>query len=177
MIWAIVSSWSCFCWPYKASPSLAAKNIITLISVLTSWWCPYVESCVVGRGCLLWPVRSLGRTFIRLCPASFCTPRPNLPVTSGVSWLRTFAFQSPIWRGHLFGVSFKTSFGVSLLGLYRTIQLHLLQHYWLGHRLELLWYWMVCPGNEQRSFCRFWDCIQVWHFEFFCWLWWLLHFL
>ena len=35
MIWATVSSWSCFCWLYRASPSLAAKNIINLISVLT----------------------------------------------------------------------------------------------------------------------------------------------
>ena len=32
---------------------------------------------------------------ISLCPASFCTPRPNLPVTPGVSWLPTFAFQMP----------------------------------------------------------------------------------
>ena len=54
-----------------------------------------IFSCVVGRGCLLWPVRSLGKT-LSLCPASFCTPRPNLPVTPGVSWLPTFAFQSPI---------------------------------------------------------------------------------
>ena len=43
MIWAIVSYWSCFCWLYRASPSLAAKNIINLISVLTIWWCPCVE--------------------------------------------------------------------------------------------------------------------------------------
>ena len=35
---------------------------------------------------------------------------------------------------------------------------------------------MVCLGNEQRSFCRFWDCIQVLHFGLFCWPWWLLHF-
>ena len=35
---------------------------------------------------------------------------------------------------------------------------------------------MVCLGNKQRSFCRFWDCIQVLHFELFCWPWWLLHF-
>ena len=34
MIWTTVSSWSCFCWLYRASPSLAAKNIINLISVL-----------------------------------------------------------------------------------------------------------------------------------------------
>ena len=39
MIWATVSSWSCFCWLYRASPSLAAKNIINLILVLTIWWC------------------------------------------------------------------------------------------------------------------------------------------
>jgi len=44
MIWATVSSWSCFCWLYRASPSLAAKNIINPISVLTIWWCPCVES-------------------------------------------------------------------------------------------------------------------------------------
>ena len=50
-----------------------------------------------------------------------------------------------------------------LVGLHRTIQLQLLQHYWLGHRLGLLWYWMVCLGNEQRSFCCFWDCLQAFH--------------
>ena len=60
--------------------------------------------CVVGRGYLLWPVRSLGKKKKKagLCPAPFCTPRPNLPVTSGVSWLLTFAFQSPITKRHLF---------------------------------------------------------------------------
>ena len=35
---------------------------------------------------------------ISLCPASFCIPRPNLPVTPGVSLLPTFAFQSPIMK-------------------------------------------------------------------------------
>ena len=47
MIWATVSSQSCFCWLYRASPSLAAKNIINLISVLTIRWCPCVESSLV----------------------------------------------------------------------------------------------------------------------------------
>ena len=41
---------------------------------------------------------------ISLCPASFRIPRPNLPVTPGFSWLRTFVFQSPIMKRHLFGV-------------------------------------------------------------------------
>ena len=43
MIWATISSRSCFCWLNRASPSSAAKNIISLISVLTIWWCPCVE--------------------------------------------------------------------------------------------------------------------------------------
>ena len=63
-----------------------------------------------------------------------------------------------------------------LVGLYRTVKLQLLQRYWLGHRLGLLWDLMVCLGNEQRSFYHFWDCIQVLHFGLFCWPWWLLHF-
>ena len=61
-----------------------------------------------------------------------------------------------------------------LVGLHRAIQLQLLQHYWSGHRLRLPWYWMVCLGNEQRSFCHFWDCIQVLHLGLFCWLWFFL---
>ena len=47
MIWATVSSWSSFCWLYRPSPSFAANNIINLISVLTIWWCPCVESSLV----------------------------------------------------------------------------------------------------------------------------------
>ena len=54
---------------------------------------------------------------ISLCPASFHIPRPNLPVTPGVSSLPTFAFQSPIMK--------RTSFLVSVLkglvGPHRTI--------------------------------------------------------
>ena len=30
--------------------------------------------------------------------------------------------------------------------------------------------------NKPRSFCHFWNCTQVLHFRFFCWLWGLLHF-
>ena len=84
---------------------------------------------------------------ISLCPASFCTPRPNLPVTQGVSWLPTFAFQTPIMKSTcLGGVSSRRS-----LGLHRTIQLQLVQHYWSGHRLGLLWYWMACLGKRDHS--------------------------
>ena len=55
-----------------------------------------VISYVVRNGCLLRPVCSLGKTLVSLCPASFYIPRPNLPGTPGVSWLPTFAFQSPM---------------------------------------------------------------------------------
>ena len=51
---AIRNSWSepqsalsYFCWLYRASTSLATKNIIHLISVLTIGWCPSVELSLV----------------------------------------------------------------------------------------------------------------------------------
>ena len=98
---------------------------------------------------------------IILCLASFHIPRSNLLVTPGVSWLPTFTFQFSIMK--------KTNFGVlvlkGLVGFHITVPFQLLQHYCLGHRLGLPWYWMVCLGNEQRSFCPFWDCIQVLHFR------------
>ena len=143
MIWATVSSWFCFCWLYRASPSLSAKNIINLISVLTIWWCPCVESSLV----LLEEVFAMTSEFswqnsISLCPASFCIPRPNLPVTPGVSWLPTFAFQSPIMKRTSFlGVSSK-----GLIGLHRTIQLQLLQHYCLGHT----WITVILNGSPWK---------------------------
>ena len=71
-------------------------------------------------------------------------------------------------------------FGVLVLkgfvGLYSSVELQFLQHFWSGHRLGIPWYWMVYLGNEQRSFCHFWDCIQVLHFGLLCWPWCLLHF-
>ena len=67
MIWATLSLRSCFCRLYRASLSLAEKNIINLISDgidhLVMSICR-IFSCVVGRGCLLWPVHSLGKTLL-----------------------------------------------------------------------------------------------------------------
>ena len=85
---------------YRAFPSLAAKNIISLISVSTIWWCPCVESSLVSleEGVCYDQCILLAKLYISLCPASFCIPRPNLPFTPGVSWLPTFAFQSPIMK-------------------------------------------------------------------------------
>ena len=124
-IWAIVSSQSCFCWQYRASPSLAANNIINLILVLTIWWRPCVESSLV----LLEEVFAMHSVFswqnsVSLCPASFCTPSSNLLVPPGISCLPTFALQSPRMN--------RTSVLVlvleGLLVLHRIFQLQLLQH-------------------------------------------------
>ena len=121
-----------------------------------------VFSCVVERVFAMTSAFSWQNS-ISLYPASFHIPRPNLPVTPGVSWLSTFAFQSLIMKRTSFlGVSSK-----GLVGLHRTVQLQVLQCYWLRYRLRLPWYWMVCLGNKQRSFCRFWDCIQVLRFRLF----------
>ena len=145
MIWATVNPISCFCWWYTASPILAIKNIINLISILTIWWCSCIKACLVlsrngicyGQ-CVLLP--------------EFCTPRPNLPVIPCISWLPTFAFQSTIMK--------MTSFVLVLvLGgivcLHKIDQLQLLQHKWLRCRLGLLWCWLVFLGNE-GTFCHFW---------------------
>ena len=178
MIWATVSSRSCFCWLYRASPSLATKNIINLISVLSIWWCPCLESSLVllEEGvcydqCILLAkllafalLHSLFQGQICLLPVLDCS---CLFLTS------YFCILVPYNEKDIF---FWVLVLKDLAGLHRNVQLQLLQHYWLEHRLRLLWYWMVCLGDEQRSFCRFWDFIQVLHFGLFCWPWWLLHF-
>ena len=158
MIWATVSSWSCFCWLYRAFPSLAAKNmllllsrcsrvwrwatlwtaahqaplstgfsrqeywsglpfpspaknIISLILVLIIWWCPCVESSLVllEEGVCYDQCVLLAQNSVSLWPVLFWTPRLNLPVTPGISWLPIFAFQSPIMkRTSLLGVSYRS---------------------------------------------------------------------
>ena len=123
MIWATVSSQSYFCWLSRTSSSLPAENIINLILVLAIWWCPCVQSSLVlleedvcYDQCIL---------LAKLCkPASFCTPRPNLPITPGISWFPTFDFQSPMMKGHLFLMLVLEG----LIGLHRTGEHQLLWH-------------------------------------------------
>ena len=130
-----------------------------------------VISCAIGRVCLLWPVSSLGKTLLAFAPFHFVL-QGEICLLLQLSLDFLLLHFSPIWwKGHHFGVLVLEG----LVALHRTIQFQLLQHYWLGHRLGLLWYWMVCLGNEQRSFCFYEitskDCILD-----SCWPWWLLHF-
>ena len=108
---------------------------------------------------------------ISLCPASFRIPRPNLPVTPGVFWLPTFAFQAPIMKGHLFWVLVLKG----LVGLHRTIQLQLLQHYWLGIDLD------YCDTvrfslETNRDHSVIFEIASKYCISDSCWPWWPLHF-
>ena len=165
IIWTTVRSMSCFCLLYRASPSLAAKNIINLISLLTTFMsiCRVV-SCVVKR-MLLWPVHSLGKILLAFTLLHFILQDKLCSLLQISLDFLLLHFNPPRLKGTSF-------FGVleGLVGLYRNGQLQLLLHQWLWYRLELLWCWMVCLLNQLRSFCHFWDWIQVLHFRLFCWL-------
>ena len=99
MIWVTVSSRSCFCWLYRASPSLEEKNMMNLILVFTIWWCPCVESSIVllEEGVCCYQCILLAKLYW-LLPYFICTPGTNLPITPGISWFPTFALQSPIMK-------------------------------------------------------------------------------
>ena len=51
-------------------------------------------SCVVGKRVFAMSSVFSWHNSVSLLPVSFCTPRPNLPVTPGISWLSPFVFQS-----------------------------------------------------------------------------------
>ena len=112
-----------------------------------------VTSCVAGRGfcydqCIL---------LAKLCkplPALLCTPRAKLPVNS--RYLLTSYFCILVTCDEK-DILFLVLVLDGLVGLHKTVQLQLLQHWWLGHRLGLLWYWMVCLRNKQRSLC----CLEI----------------
>ena len=111
-----------------------------------------VFSCVVGSGCLLWPVCSLGQTLVvfALLHSVF---QGQICLLLQVFLDFLLCIPVPCNKKDIFLGVFVLK---GLVGLHRTIQLQLLQHYWLGHRLGLLWCWMVCLGNKQiiLSFLR-----------------------
>ena len=148
MTWATVSSWSCFCWLCKASLSLAAKNIINLILVLTIWCCPCLESSLVllEEGVCCDQCVLLAKLLAFALHHSVLQGQMSLLLQVFLDFL--LLHSSPLyWQGHLFWVLVLEG----LVGLHRTVQLQLLQCYWLEHRLGLPWYWMVCLGNEHLS--------------------------
>ena len=106
-----------------------------------------VFSCVVGRGCLLWPVHSLGKTLFAFSQLHFVLQGQTCLLLQVSLDFLPLHFNPLWWIRHLFWVLVLGG----LVGLHRIIQLQCLQHQWLGHRLGLLWCWMVCLENEPRS--------------------------
>ena len=161
MIWAPVSSQSYFCWLYKVSPSSAAKNIINLILVLTTWWCPCVElSLVLLEEEVCYEQQVLLAKLYLLLPCFILYSEAKLG--SYCTYFLTSYFSIPVPCDEK-DIFFWVLVLDGLVGFQWPVQLQLLQHYWSGHRLGLLWYWKFCLWNEQRSFCHFWDCAQVLH--------------
>ena len=112
MIWATVSSWSCFCWLFRASPSLAAKNTNRYdlsIDHLVMFMCRVV-SCVVGRGFLLWPGCSLGKTLLAFALFHFVL-QGQICLLLQVSLDFPLWHSSPLWlKGYIFfGVTSRRS--------------------------------------------------------------------
>ena len=88
-----------------------------------------VFSCVVGRGCLLRPVHFLGKT-LSVFALLHCVFQGQICLLLQVFLDFLLLHSSPLWwKGHLFSVLVLKG----LVGLHRTVQLQLLQRYWLGH--------------------------------------------
>ena len=170
MISATVSSQSYFCWLYRASPSLAAKNIISLISVLTIWWCPCVESSLVllEEGVCLASACSWQNS-ISHCPASFCTPKPNLPVIPGVFKFLLLHSSPLLWNRYAFWVLILKG----PIGLHRRVfNFSLFSVTGQGIDLDycdIEWFALEMKRDHSVIF-------EIANFRLFCWLWWLLHF-
>ena len=105
-MWANVSSWSCFCWLYRAFPSLVVKNIINLILVLTIWWFPCIASSLVlleegvcyDQCVLLEKLLAFALLHFEL------QGQKCLLLQVSLDFL--LLHSSPLWwKGHLFGVS------------------------------------------------------------------------
>ena len=95
---------------------------------------------------------------VSLCPASFCTTKPNLPINLGISWLPTFAFSSPMMK--------RTAFLVLVLEglriLHRTLRLQFLQHF-----LVRAWTWIIVmlnclPWKSEGESKVIQSCLTLW---------------
>ena len=111
-----------------------------------------IFSCVVGRECLLWPMYSIDKTLLAFVLLHFVLQGQTCLLLQVVSLDFLLWHSIPedekdicvcvcvcVWvlEGHA--------------GLQRTGQLHLHCPQWLGHRLGLLWCWMVCLSKEPIS--------------------------
>ena len=120
--------------------------------VLTFWWCSYIESSLglLEKGIFYDQHVFFDKTLLAFVLIHFVFQDQTcllfqvslefLLLHSNLLW----------WKGHLFGFSSRkccmSSKNWSTLTSYTQLQ---------GHRLGLLWCWVVCLGNKLRSFCHF----------------------
>ena len=99
-----------------------------------------VVSCVVGRGCLQWPVHSLGETLLAFALLHFVLQGQTYLLLQ-VSFDFLFFHSNPLWwKRHLLGILILKG----LVGLHRTSQLQLFQlnYTWIIVMLNgLPWKW------------------------------------
>ena len=129
MNWATVSSRNWFFWPFRASSSEAAKNINYLISVIDQLVISMsrVFSCVVGSGCLLWPVHFLGKTLLAFALFYFVLlDQTYLLLQASLDFL--LLHFSTLWWKNFFFFFFLVLVLEGLVGLHGTIHLQLAQH-------------------------------------------------
>ena len=93
-----------------------------------------IFSCVVGRWCLLRPVHSLGKTLLAFALLHSIL-QGQICLLLQVFLDSYFYIPGPYNEK---GIFFGALVLKGLVGLHRTVQLQLLQHYWSGHRLGLL---------------------------------------
>ena len=104
MIWATVSSRSCFFLTVQSFSIFSYKECNQSdfsINHLVMSMCRVV-SCVVGRGCLLWPVCSLGKTLLAFALLNFVLQGQTcLLLWESLDFLLLHS-SSLGWKGHLF---------------------------------------------------------------------------
>ena len=108
-----------------------------------------VFSCVVGRGCLLWPVHSHGKTLLAFA-LLHSVLQGQICQLLQVFLDFLFLHSSPVkWKGHLFGVLVLEG----LVGLQRTVQIQLLS--FTGQGIDLDYCdteWFALEMNRDRHF-------------------------
>ena len=107
-----------------------------------------VISCVVGRVCFLWSVRSLGKSLLAFA-LLHSVLQGQICLLFQVSLDFPLLHSNPLWwKGHLFLVLVLEG----LVGLHRTIQLQLLQYYSWGIDLEYCDIeWFALETNRDHS--------------------------
>ena len=125
-----------------------------------------VLSCIVGKVYFLWLVGSLEKTLLDFAMFYFV-----LQSQACLLLQVSLAFLICITIIYDEKDNFLVLVLEALVSLHRTVQLQLLWHQCLGHRLGLLWYLMVCIGNKmfpKMSFLRFhpstafWTLLLIW---------------